>query len=100
MKMRALWISILVIFSAMVIVINLSPSGEAATVYVGSGLGNDTTLIQDAIDNFANNGDTVFVYSGTYNENVVVDKTITLQGEDRNLTIIDSGGGGCGFGKC
>jgi parallel beta-helix repeat protein len=93
MKLRALWVSILVVFSAMVIMINFTPTGEAVPVYVGSGLGNDTTSIQDAIDNYANNGDMVFVYSGLYNENVVVDKTITLQGEDRDLTIIDSGGG-------
>jgi len=31
----------------------------------------------------------VFVYNGTYVENVVVDKSINLIGEDRNTTIID-----------
>jgi parallel beta-helix repeat protein len=44
--------------------------------------------IQDAIDD-ANSGDIVFVYSGTYFENVVVDKSINLIGEDKNTTIID-----------
>jgi parallel beta-helix repeat protein len=44
--------------------------------------------IQDAIDN-ASDGDTVYVYSGTYYENVVVNKTINLTGEDRDSTIID-----------
>jgi len=48
-------------------------------------------FIQDGIDN-ANDGDTVFVYNGTYYENVVVDKTITLLGEDRNTTIVDGSG--------
>jgi parallel beta-helix repeat protein len=44
--------------------------------------------IQDAIDN-ASDGDTVFVFNGTYYENVVVNKTINLTGEDRFNTIID-----------
>jgi len=63
------------------------------TLYVGgSGPGN-YSKIQAAIDN-ANEGDTVFVYddSSPYYENLVVDKSITLIGEDRNTTIIDGGG--------
>ena len=64
----------------------LTPLGK--TLYVGgSGAGNYTT-IQSAIDD-ANSGDTVFVYSGIYFENVIVNKTISLTGEDRNSTIID-----------
>ncbi len=49
--------------------------------------------IQEGVGN-ASYGDTVFVYNGTYYENVVVDKTINLTGEDRNNTIIDGGGVG------
>ena len=57
------------------------------TLYVGgSGPGN-YTFIQDAI-NDSGNGDTVFVFSGTYNENVVVDKSINLIGENKNTTIV------------
>jgi nitrous oxidase accessory protein len=63
-------------------------------IYVGSGPGNNTTSIQDAIDNFTNPGDTVFVWGGTYLENVWVNKTINLIGEDRTTTIIDGGGSG------
>jgi len=44
--------------------------------------------IKDGIDN-AFDGDTVFVYSGTYFENLIVNKSIKLQGEDKNSTIID-----------
>jgi len=47
--------------------------------------------IQAAINN-ASDGDTVFVYNGTYFEDVVVNKTIMLVGEDRNTTIIDGDG--------
>ena len=57
-------------------------------LYVGgSGPGNYTT-IQDAVDN-ASDGDTVFVYSGMYNEIIVINKNqLTLIGEDKNTTII------------
>jgi len=44
--------------------------------------------IQDAID-VASDGDAVFVYSGIYYEQLQVDKSIILQGEDKNTTIID-----------
>jgi len=46
------------------------------------------TTIQQAIDN-ASPGDTVFVPPGTYYENVVIDKTLALIGEDSGTTIID-----------
>ena len=60
-------------------------------MYVGgSGEGN-YTKIQDAIDD-ASGGDTVFVYNGTYVENVVIDKSINLIGEDKNTTVIDGSG--------
>jgi len=60
------------------------------TLYVGgSGTGNYST-IQDAIDD-ASDGDTVFVYndSSPYIENVVVNKSINLIGEDKDSTVID-----------
>ncbi|UCF08094.1 MAG: right-handed parallel beta-helix repeat-containing protein, partial [Thermoplasmata archaeon] len=65
---------------------------SATTYYVGSGPGNDSASIQDAIDYNATDGDTVFVWRGTYNESIIVNKTITLQGEDRNITIINGTG--------
>ncbi len=66
---------------------------DGNTLYVGGlGPGNYTT-IQAAINN-ASNGDTVFVYNGTYFENIVVNKTINLIGENKNTTIIDGGGSG------
>ncbi|KAA0001726.1 MAG: PKD domain-containing protein, partial [Thermoplasmata archaeon] len=47
--------------------------------------------IQDGIDAVAENG-TVYVFNGTYYENVVVNKRIILIGEDRDTTIIDGMG--------
>lgn len=51
---------------------------------------NDTNFkrIQDAI-NASKNGDTIYVYNGTYYENIVIDKTISLIGENKYATIID-----------
>jgi parallel beta-helix repeat protein len=60
------------------------------TLYVGgTGTGNYST-IQEAIDD-AEDGDTVFVYndSSPYFENVVVNKSINLIGEDKDSTVID-----------
>lgn len=65
-------------------------SGEI--LYVGGVGPNNYSKIQDAIDN-ASDGDTVFVYNGTYYENVVLHKRINLIGEDRNATIINGIGG-------
>ena len=49
--------------------------------------------IQEGIDN-ASSGDTVYVYNGTYYENIIVNKTIDLIGEDMNNTIVDGAGSG------
>ena len=42
----------------------------------------------------ASNGDTILVKKGIYNENIVIDKPLTLEGEDKALTIIDGSGKG------
>ncbi len=59
-------------------------------LYVGGNGPYNYTSIQDAIDD-ANNRDTIFVYaySSPYNENIIVDKSIDLIGENMNTTIIN-----------
>jgi parallel beta-helix repeat protein len=67
-----------------------NPASFGDTLYVGgSGEGNYTT-IQSAI-NDASDGDSVFVYdeSSPYNENLIVDVSINLIGEDKHMTVID-----------
>jgi parallel beta-helix repeat protein len=49
--------------------------------------------IQDGV-NDANPGETLMVYPRTYNENVVIDRPLTVIGVDRSTTIIDGGGAG------
>src|SRR4030042_6426914 len=51
---------------------------------------DDYSTIQGAI-NGASDGDTVFVRAGTYHEHVIVNKTVSLVGEDVSTTIIDGG---------
>jgi len=54
---------------------------------------DDYPTIQEAI-NAANLGDTIYVLNGTYHENIVVNKTVSLVGEDRSTTIIDGSNSG------
>jgi parallel beta-helix repeat protein len=82
---------ILSIFVVLFPLIMPTINASAQTRYVGgSGPGNYTSIEQGI--EAANPGDTVFVYAGTYNETVTIDKTITLQGEDKDTTIIDAQG--------
>jgi len=53
----------------------------------------DFHTIQEAI-NAASEGDTVFVRNGTYYEHVVVNRSVSLIGEDEKSTIIDGEGAG------
>jgi len=53
----------------------------------------DYETVQQAI-NAASAGDVIYVGNGLYNENVVVNKTLSLIGENRFNTIIDGGGSG------
>jgi parallel beta-helix repeat protein len=86
-KVAAVWVSLLIIVSSIVILVEIAERVEApTTLYVGGGPGN-YSKIQWAIDN-ASDGDTVFVFNGTYYENVIVNKTINLTGENRDTTVI------------
>lgn len=56
--------------------------------------GNENfSVIQDAID-YATTGDIIIVKSGLYFENIVIDKTIILRGDNNKNTIIDGRGAG------
>jgi len=67
-----------------------NPISSGNTLYVGGYGEGNFTKIQDAINN-ASDGDTVFVYddSSPYYENLIINKSISLIGEDKNNTIID-----------
>jgi len=70
----------------------LNNSGD--TLYVGGGGPGNYSKIQDAVDD-AIEGNKVLVYSGTYEENVIIDKSIELLGYNKKDTIIDGQGNDC-----
>ncbi len=59
-------------------------------LYVGGSGSYNYTSIQNAIDD-ANEGDTVFVFddSSPYYDNIIVNKSINIRGENKNTTIIE-----------
>ncbi len=57
-------------------------------LYVGGDGPGNYSKIQEAI-NDSSPGDTIYVYHGTYYEHIIINKTLHLMGEDRNITIID-----------
>jgi hypothetical protein len=54
---------------------------------------NVYNTIQAAVD-AASHGDSIYVYSGTYKENVILDKPLALISENRDTTIMDGDGSG------
>jgi len=85
----AILICILLIVSSLVIVYPIKALNvNGNTLYVGGNGSGNYTRIQNAIDN-ASHGDTIFVYNGIYHESIVVDKSISLIGENKSKTIID-----------
>lgn len=80
----------LIIFTLVISIFNISYkinicSAEGTTLHAG--VGQEYTYIQDAI-NASNESDTILVYSGTYIENIVINKSINLVGENKDTTII------------
>lgn len=57
-------------------------------IYVDDDGGADYTTIQEAI-NVVSDGDTIYVYPGIYYGVININKSITLTGEDKTVTIID-----------
>ena len=78
-------------FAGMLAVLVLVGTGDGAMlipiITVDDSGGADYTSIQAAID-AANPGDTIFVFNGTYYENVWVNKQITLMGEGADVVTV------------
>jgi len=66
---------------------------KGGMITVDDDLPADHKTIQEAID-AASPGGTIYVYAGTYPEHVIVNKTVTLKGEDEEKVIVTGSGSG------
>jgi len=84
------------LFTIMIFASSLIPylpagGGEGRTITVNDSGGADYTSIQDAVD-AAEEGDTIRVFEGTYNEVVWINITLDLIGNGSSKSIIDGTG--------
>jgi parallel beta-helix repeat protein len=67
---------------------NMSVAGSPGTLEVPS---SEYPTIQDAINN-ASAGDLIFVHDGIYSQSLVINESVSLVGEDSDLTVIYGSG--------
>lgn len=96
-KIRTLFLGVLVIFVSCFAQngFRVSVSGSAFSIKASGGAAVQASFssIQQAI-NGAASGSTIEVPSGIYYEHVIINKTVSLVGEDVSSTIIDGGNNG------
>ena len=84
------WIGLMVVLVGVVALLSLSSECSATDIVVDVGGDGDYLTIQEGIDN-SSDGDTIYVWVGTYTENVELNKSISLVGNGSAVTIIDDG---------
>jgi len=81
-------------FVVILALLALSPVSDARTITVGHTVGADYLDIQDAI-NASDDSDTIQVWYGTYNEHIVISKSLIVESQDgTGSTFIDGMGSG------
>ena len=86
-------LTLTIILFSTIWIFNIPTSNASKTLLVPQ----DYTTINEAVGH-ASAGDTVIVQNGIYRENVLIDKSISLLGEDaKNTIIIGTGGGNHGL---
>ena len=81
-------IFLLFLLSSFKFIVSSNETNKSFTIYVDDDGGADYNKIQDAI-NAVSNRDTIFVYEGIYDENIILNKSINLIGENKETTIIN-----------
>ena len=79
---------ILFIGIVLLCILSLINIGSAKTITVDDDQEGDYPTLQDAIDN-ADEGDTIFIYNGTYNNFTTIDKQVKIIGESENNVIFN-----------
>ncbi len=92
-KIVTIGLTILLLTSIILSCIPIITGEGGDVIYVNWDGSEDYTKIQDAIDN-ASNDDTVFVFPGIYYENIIIDKSLNLTGDNLETTIIDGNNNG------
>jgi len=83
----------LLYFTIFVLILNIVTNfqicklADAEILYVGGGGEGNYSIIQNAIK-YSSAGDIIYVYNGTYYEDIEVNKPISIIGEDKESTII------------
>lgn len=93
----AIWISLAMLFSFVIIVIEMPTPVKAGTIWVDDDYGSEDPThkktIWSAIEN-ASNGDTIIVYNGEYEGGeggvIYIDKSVEIIGESIENTIINN----------
>ncbi|MEA1866190.1 MAG: right-handed parallel beta-helix repeat-containing protein [Euryarchaeota archaeon] len=83
----------LTLIAAAVCMASAGVGAAATTWYVDDGGGADYDTLQGAVD-VAGAGDTIYVYDGIYNEQVIISTSITVSGQSESNVTIDGGGSG------
>ncbi len=91
MKIKVTGIVVMLLIAGFVGMTFQTENVSAVTYTVGTG--GDYATIQDAV-NASVDGDVIYVWAGTYNENVIVNKSVSLIGNGTANTTIDGGGAG------
>jgi len=79
----------LLLMGMLTLTFNIRPATASLSVH-NVDTGEDFAAIQEAIDDTDTlDGHTIFVETGTYYENAVVDKSLSLIGEDAERTFVD-----------
>ena len=89
MKLRAVsGIMLTLLIGMLILAFNIQLAETESTTII---VPDDYPTIQEAINN-AGEGDTVYVRAGTYYENLIINKTVSLFGENKSTTIIVGNG--------